>query len=324
MAPIPDRLRLSSLIRTSLGFGLIALSYTAAAQSQDNRARLVAQISGHDRESAASLRKILAWGSRPWEPAIAAPLIVEQRDPARNMDRSFYFALEAGDLGGQAPHLPCSTREETFARTVDRLLKSEGPAPWPVFVFSGSTNDKRSLDAFSLATTRRIFVRDGHAAPQPASAILLNSAYWGGNDPAPVWDNHLVEVAARHEMYHARRAWLRAEETAAHTDAIEARLREAHIAVQDRTRLESLVRQGIAAWEEVEAVDSSLVGVALPTYRRQRFLEYREQNKELQKKVVQVFAGLFTGVKDGKAKKELEHWLTELLRKDLQPQPRRF
>ena len=250
--------------------------------------------------------------------------MVEERDPARNLDRTFYFALEAGDLGGQAPHLPRTSREEAFARSVDKALKAEGPAPWPVFVFSGPSNDKNSLDAFSLATTRRIIVRDGKAAPLPASAILLNSAYWSTSDAAPVWDNHLVEVAARHEVYHARRAWLRAEETAAHTDAIEARLHDAQIAVADRTRLEVLVRQGLAAWEEVEAVDSSLTGVALPTYRRQRFLEYRERNKELQKKVVKVFAGLFTGVKDGQAKKDLEQWLTDLLRKDLRPDSSRF
>lgn len=291
----------------------LAVALTAPAQTQPDRVRLAAQIAGPDQAGVADLLRIFAWGSRPWETTIPTPLVVEERDA----DRTFYFALEARDLGGCPPRLPRSTRETAFARMVDKVLKSTGPAPWPVFVFSAATDDKSALDTFSLATTRRIIVRDGKSAPQPASAILLNSACWGGNDAAPVWDGHLIEIAARHEIYHARRAWRRAEETAAHADAIVARLRQADIVAPDRVKLESLVRQGILAWEEVEAVDHSLKAAHLPTYRRQGYLEYRERNKQLQKKVVQLFAGFFTSVKDEQARRSLEQWLNDLLRQDL-------
>ena len=323
MAVDSDRPRSLGPIRLSHALAFLAVVVMAPAQQQESRARLVAQMAGENQASIAELSQVFTLGSRPWEKTLELPLVVEQRDAQRKLERTFYFALEANDLGGEAPRLPCSTREVGFARAVERFMRQERPAPWPVFVFSAASTQKQSLDVVSLATTRRIIVRDGTGAPQPATAILLDRAYWGTNDAAGMaGDDRLTDLVARHEFYHAKRAWLRAEETVAHADVVELRLHDAGIFAPGRLKLESLVRQGIMAWEEVEAVDRSLVGAVLPTYRRQRFLEYRERNKDLQNRVIKVFAGFFTGAMDAKARKELEQWLTDLLRKDLHPGPR--
>jgi hypothetical protein len=264
---------------------LVCLAMAAAAQPADYAA-------------------ILSWGSRPWEKVRPEPLVVEDEG------RAFFFALETADLGNTPPRLPLTRREVTFARTVERLLHEGGAPPWPVFVFSAATSQPPSIDAVSLATTRRVFLREGGGAMQPAAAIVLNRAYWGTQDSSPEFaDDRYTAVVARHELYHARRAWLRARETAACADAIEAKLLAAGTP-QDRFRVEALVRRGMMAIEEVHAVDCSIGAAAIPSHRRRSFLEYREGQRRLYGKAVHALAALFAAG----GGKEMERWLSGLLK----------
>ena len=143
------------------------------------------------------------------------------------------------------------------------------PLRWAILVFSAP--DGRPVDSnFSpLASTRRIVLCGHTGVCRPAAAILLNSLYWGGADPpVNLADQCMVAMVARHELYHAKRAWHHARQTVELATAIEARLRAAGIFPVDRNGLEMMVNQAIAANEEIEATDLSLgSSVLLPAQR---------------------------------------------------------
>ena len=207
--------------------------------------------------------------------------------------------------------MPAAGREKRFAGAVEKALREEGGAPWPVFVFSGPNKRKVSLDAVSLASTMRIIVRDWKGALTPASAIVLNSDYWDVTDASPEWqDDRFSAMVAKHEVYHARLAWFRAGEITAHADEIEARLRSEGSPCRDRFALESLVGQAITASEEVSAIDVSLSSAAMPSYRRQGILEYREKNVGIERRAARTISALFPSSRSGKA---IEKWLDGFL-----------
>jgi hypothetical protein len=264
--------------------------------------------------------RIVAWGSRPWEQKVRPALSLEERDRSGRLERTFYFPLEAEDLGTHPPHSPASRRERVFAEAVARILREQGPAPWPVYVFSACYEQNAGLDALSLATTRRMILREAGGEFGPAVAILLNAKCWESPARIPIQkDDRLCELVARHELFHARRAWLRAAEIKERTDAIQERLRGEKIAAPGRANLELMVRDGLAAEEEIEAVDASGSFAMLPQYM-QGFMEYREQNKQRYRKAIKAVLGLFPSVNPGETARNLEKWATGLLH--IQPRPR--
>lgn len=263
---------------------------------------------------AAELSRILAWGSRPWEPLRSTPLVLEQRAPDGNVERVFYFVLEAADLDPDSLRLPVTPREKTFVAAVDHLLRQDGPADWPIFVFSAPDRLRHALDVAAMASTRRIILRDRTGAFRPAAAIVLNSAYWGIADPSGnAADAGMASLVASHETYHARRVWLHAGEIAAHADVIESRLRDTGDPPPDRKRLELLVSQEIAASEELAAIDCSLHAAPLRAERRRSILEHRETARLRDVKLVKSFLDFFTSVRDAHSRREIERWLTGLL-----------
>jgi hypothetical protein len=210
--------------------------------------------------------------------------------------------------------LPRSAREKAFVAAIRTTLRQDGPAPWPILVFAAPDRRKHGLDVSSVATTRRILLRDEKAVFRPAIAIVLNSSYWGGLDPSPSWtDSGMIVLSARHELYHAQRAWLHAQQTAAHADAIAERVRLAGAIPVERKGLELLVSAAMAAEEEMAAIDRSLRGAAIGSDHRRGILEYREANRLRDAAIVKSLLGLFTPAKDLNVARELNRWLAHLL-----------
>ncbi len=118
----------------------------------------------------------------------------------------------------------------------------------------------------------------------------------------------MAAVVARHELYHARRTWLRAQATAELANGIEARLRQSEIFLADRNGLELIVNQGIAATEEIEAIDRSLVVTVLPAAQRMSILRYREDNRIHLNRLLKKLQDLFTAGN----RQELRRWLEDL------------
>ncbi len=235
---------------------------------------------------------------------------------------SSYVVLDAADLDQASVRLPQTAREMAVVGALERILKQDGPAPWPVLVLSAPDRRQNAADVPTLATTRRILLRDENAEFQPAAAIVLNSVYWGVIDPPPAWtDGSLATVVARHELYHVRRAWLRTQNTIAQADAIEERVRGAGSPPVDRKSLESMVHQSLTAWEEIEAIDRSLGSAVLLAAHRRGLLLYREENRlrdlEIEKSLMALFA-----VRDPRARQEIHRWLRDLLHQDLLHQGR--
>ncbi len=276
------------------------------AQPQHDRSLLISRIAGPNTAVADDLTRILSAGSRGWEPCLSAPMVVEQT-AADGQRRSYYFVLETGYLA-ETPHLPSSTLEKRFAQDVDRLLRKEGPAPWPIYVFSGPGAPKAPIDSVSLATTIRILVRTGESAPQAASAIVLNSPYWGA-DAALAPDDPYPAMVARHELYHARRAWTRASEIGVDADALEAAFGGSAKFTLDRAELESLVNQVLIAGEEVAAIDSSITAPGISSQRRLDALQYRQRNVNIEQrlagKILDLFPALRGAAKRAEARKRI-------------------
>jgi hypothetical protein len=273
----------------------LALAWTAGAQTRTERTLLISRIAGSDPTVAADVTRILSTGSRGWEPCLAAPMVVEQTD-ANGRKRSFYFALEAGFLT-ETPHLPAAPIEKAFAQEVDRLLRKEGPAPWPIYVFSGRGAPQGPLDSVSLATTMRILVRTPEGGLQAASAIVLNSPYWGARSSFAPEDPY-PSIVARHELYHARRAWTRASAIGAGADAIEAAFAPANAVPSDRAALETLVSQALIAGEETAAIDRSIAAPGISPQRRLSALEYRARNAKIEDALAERILDLFPAAKD--------------------------
>jgi hypothetical protein len=297
----------SSRAPISVGILCLALASPAVkAQSHPDRSQLVSMIAGTNPAMAADLTRILSAGSRGWEPCLSAPMVVEQTAPD-GQRRSFYFALEAGFLA-ETPHLPTKPLEKMFAREVDSLLQKEGPAPWPIYVFSGRGSPEAPLDSVSLATTVRILARTGDGAFQAASAIVLNSPFWSAS-PELSPDDAYTAMVARHELYHARRAWTRASAIAATADAIETAFGAAEAPSANRAMLESLVSQALIAGEEVAAIDRSVAAPGISSSRRFNALEYRERNVKIEDKlatrILELFPSLQSAARSGEARKRV-------------------
>jgi hypothetical protein len=56
--------------------------------------------------------------------------------------------------------LPRTAREMAFVAALEWILKQDGPAPWPVLVLSAPDRRQHAPDVPTLATTRRIMLRD--------------------------------------------------------------------------------------------------------------------------------------------------------------------
>ncbi len=213
--------------------------------------------------------------------------------------------MDAAGLHADTLRAPRTARELSFAAAFARARKQERAAPWPVLVLCARA------DSPALATTRRILLREG-ASLRPAAAIVLNTSYWGTADPPLAWsDAGLATVVARHELYHARRAWLRSQEVTASAAAIEERLGS----TVDRKALESMVDQALAAREEVEAIDRSLDSAVLLAAHRRGMLLYREQSRQRGAESLEKLLRLFEPLE----RPETHRWLSELFRQTLSP-----
>lgn len=239
-----------------------------------------------------------------------------------------YTVLDSADLDLDTLRLPRTAREMAFVAALEKILKQDGPARWPVLVLSAPDRREHSPEVPTLATTRRILLRDETSTFRPAAAIVLNSAYWGGADPSRSWtnnsstnnrwtDNTLATVVARHELYHVGRAWSRGPEAAAHANAIEERVAGVGSPPIYRKGLESLVRQGLTAKEEIDAIDRSLASAVLLPAHRQGILRYREESRLREAQIVKNLMDLFPSVRDAAARQEIQRWLTDLLHRDL-------
>ncbi len=290
-----------------LAFG----SHSLIAQPRADRSVLISQIAGLNPSAAADLTRIFSAGSRGWEPCLPAPMVVEQL-AADGQRRSFYFVLEASFLA-ESPHLPDKPLERLFASDVYALLRKEGPAPWPIFVFSGRGRQQAPLDSVSVATTIRILERTGDGPFQAASAIVLNSPYWNASPTLSSADAYPAMVA-RHELYHARRAWTRASEIGATADEIEAAFATPVATLPDRAALESLVSQALIAGEEVSAIDRSIAAPGISSARRLDALEYRERNLRIEEKLAGKILGLFPSLEDAAKRVEARKRITGIFR----------
>ncbi len=262
----------------------------------------------------ATLSRILEWGSRPWELRSNPPVIFNQFNACEQSGCAAYFILDAADLRPETMRLPKTTRELAFVTALEYSLRQDAPAPWPILVFSAPDRRPMDPDFSTLATTRRIVLCNQKEPCRPAAAILLNSLYWGVSDAPPSWlDRCLAALVARHELHHARRAWVRAQKTAVLANAIEARLRQWGI-FPDRNGVELMVNQSIAAREEIAAIDRSLGSTVLLPAQRMSILRYRENNCIHLAKIVKRLLDLFTNGSKPGARKELVRWLDDLFR----------
>ena len=226
-----------------------------------------------------------------------------------------YFILDAADLDSESLRSPKTDRELAFVAALDDSLQRDGPAPWPILVFSAPDRRQTDADLFTVASNRRIILCDQKDMCRPATAILLNSLYWGVTDRSPSWvDRCLITMVARHELCHAKRAWLRAQKTVLLADAIETRLRQSGILPTDRNGLESMVNQSITATEEIEAIDGSLGSTVLLPAQRMGILKYREANRIHLAKILKKLTDQFkSGDKPG-SRQGIGHWLESLFR----------
>jgi len=243
------------------------------------------------------------------------PLIVERLNACEHPGCRVYFILDAADLPPESLRPPKTDRELAFVAALDDSLQRDGPAPWPILVFSAPDRWQTDADLFTVASTRRIILCDQKEICRPATAILLNSLYWGVTDPPPSWvDRCLVTLVARHELYHAKRAWLRAQKTALVASAIETRLRQSGIFQTDRNGLESMVHQSIAAREEIAAIDGPLGSTVLMPAQRRSILQYREDNRIRLAKILKNLTDLFRSDDKPGCKQEIGYWLENLFR----------
>ena len=232
----------------------------------------------------------------------------------RNLARDSYVLLDSADLDQDTLRPPQTAREMAFVAALEKILKQEGPALWRVVVLSAPISRPHAPDVPTLATTRRIMLRDDGGESRPAAAIVLNSLYWGVVDPPRSWaDGGLATVVARHELHHVRRAWLRARDVIAHADTIEQWVRGVGSPPVYRKGLELMVDQSLAAREEIKAIDQSLGSAVLLVGHRQRILQYQEENRLRDLQVVKKLMGLFSSVRDPRAREEIQRWLTDLL-----------
>jgi hypothetical protein len=232
-----------------------------------------------------------------------------------------YTVVDSVDLDLDNLRLPRASREMAFVAALEKILKQDGTAPWPVLVLSAPDRREHSPEVPTLATTRRILLRDVSSTFRPAAAIVLNSVYWGDADPSRAdnrWaDSGLATMVARHELYHVARAWSRGPEAAAHANAIEERVAGVGSPPIYRKGLESLVRQSLTAREEIEAIDRSLASAVLLPAHRQGILRYREESRLREVQVVKNLMDLFPSVRDAAARQEIQRWLADLLHRDL-------
>lgn len=127
----------------------------------------------------------------------------------------------------------------------------------------------------------------------------------------------MAAVIARHELHHARRTWLRAQNIAELANRIETRMRQHEIGPADRNRLELIVNQGMAASEEIEAIDRSLEATVLPAAQRTSILRYREDNRIHLTKVLKQLQDLFIAGDQAADEQELGRWLVALFHHEL-------
>lgn len=229
-----------------------------------------------------------------------------------------YTVLDSADLDPDTLRLPRTPREMAFVAALEKILKQDGPARWPVIVLSAPDRREHSPDVPTLATTRRILLRDESSPYRPAAAIVLNSDYWGTADPPRSWtESGLATMVARHELYHVERAWLRAPEAVAHAGAIEERAAGVGSPPIYRKGLESMVRQSLTAREEIEAIDRSLGSAVLLSSHRQGILRYREESRLREVQIVKNLMDSFPSVRDTSVRQEIQLWLMDLLHRDL-------
>jgi len=224
-----------------------------------------------------------------------------------------YFILDAADLRQETIRLPKTPRERAFVTAVKNTLRKDGPAPWPILVFSAPDDRPMASNFLPLATTRRIVLCGRAEVCRPAAAILLNSLYWGVADPPiTLADRCMAAMVARHELYHAKRAWQHARKTVVLANAIEERLRAAGIFPVDRNGFEMMVNHAITAKEEIEATDLSLGSTVLLPVQRMSIRRYSGDNAIRLHNIVKRLVDLFTDANNPGARQELSRWFNAL------------
>jgi len=258
------------------------------------------------------LGRILDWGSRPWE-SRSIPLIVNPLNGCERPGCAAYFILDAADLRKETIRLPKTPRERAFVTALQNTVQKDGPAHWPILVFSAPDSRPVNSSFSPLASTRRIVLCDQTEVCRPAAAILLNSLYWGVSDPPITLADQCMEaMVARHELYHAKRVWQHARKAVVLANAIEERLRTAGIFRVDRNRLEMAVSQAIAAKEEIEATDLSLGSTVLLPVQRLSIVRYGRDNVVRLSTVLKRLEDLFTERNKPGERQELGRWFDAL------------